>query len=407
MNCRFCGDSLCTLFLSLGSSPLANSFLSAEDLHKPEPWYPLELYLCDNCFLVQLEAFESPDTIFSHYAYFSSYSESWLNHCRRYTHDVISRFNLGPHSLVVEAASNDGYLLQYFAEKNIPILGIEPAHNVAESARKRGIPTESLFLGKETGTFLAEKKGYQADLLIGNNVLAHVPDLNDFIDGICALLKPDGILTMEFPHLMSLIEYTQFDTIYHEHFSYFSYLTVEKVFAAHGITIFDVEEIPTHGGSLRIYAMHAANNPHRTERLFSLAEKERQAGYNQPEAYKSFHQKVSRAKEEILFFFLDAKRKKKKVAGYGAPAKANTLLNYCGIKQDLLEYTVDKNPCKQNLFLPGSRIPIKEPDHIIRTKPDYLVILPWNLKEEIIKQEQSIKEWGGKFVSLIPKVEIV
>ncbi len=406
MNCRFCHAPLEHLFLSLGAAPPSNAYLPADALGRPESCYPLDVHVCGECFLVQLDQYESPEEIFTDYAYFSSYSESWLEHCQRYAGEIIRRLKLGPGSLVIEAASNDGYLLQYFAAQGIPVLGIEPARNVAEVARRKGIPTETLFLGKETGRRLAGQ-GRTADLLIGNNVLAHVPDLNDFVEGLRALLKPGGVLTMEFPHLMHLVDQVQFDTIYHEHFSYFSFLTARRVFAAHQLTVFDVEEVPTHGGSLRIYAARAESAPVVSARVQDLENRELAAGYGDLTLYLGFHRRAEALKREILEFFIEAGRSGKTVAGYGAPAKGNTLLNYCGIKRDFLPYTVDRNPYKQGKFLPGSRIPVMPPDQIHRTRPDYLVILPWNLKTEVMEQMAGIREWGGKFVTFMPRVEIL
>lgn len=407
MNCRFCNKQLIHLFVSLGSSPLSNSYLTSEQLHKMEPFYPLEVYVCDDCFLVQLQEFESPENIFSDYAYFSSYSDTWLKHAKDYVDKMIDLFRIDTKFYVVEIASNDGYLLQYFVEKGIPVLGIEPAVNVAEVARQKGIPTEIVFFGTETAKRLA-KEGKYADLLLGNNVLAHVPNLNDFVRGLKILLKPEGVITMEFPHLMRLMEETQFDTIYHEHFSYFSFLSVEKVFAAHGLTIFDVEELPTHGGSLRIYARHQEDRTKNiSNRVFELRQRENETGYTNIEHYFTFNEKVKAIKRDVLNFLIQAKEDGKTIVGYGAPAKGNTLLNYCGIKTDFIDYTVDRNPYKQGHYLPGSHIPIEAPDKIKETKPDYVFILPWNLKDEIMEQMAFIREWGGKFVIPIPKVMVL
>jgi 2-polyprenyl-3-methyl-5-hydroxy-6-metoxy-1,4-benzoquinol methylase len=405
--CRFCGTSLVNKLVSLGAAPLSNSYLTGDQLHTMEPNYPLEVYVCGDCFLVQLEEFEPPETIFGNYAYFSSYSDSWLRHVKAYAENSIHRFKLNSNSHVLEIASNDGYLLQYFKEKHIPVLGIEPAINVAETAREKGIPTESVFFGSNTAKQLAAKAG-KADLLIGNNVLAHVPDLNDFVGGFKHILKPDGVITMEFPHLMKLIEYTQFDTIYHEHFSYFSLITVEKVFNAHELTIFDVEELPTHGGSLRIYARHkGVDSKPVNKKIEILKQRERDAGYLDIGTYLNFEKQVRKLKREILSFLISAKNQGKVVVGYGAPAKGNTLLNYCGISTDFIDYTVDRNPHKQGFFLPGSRIPIKSPDWIGKTKPDYLMILPWNIKDEIMEQMQHIRQWDGKFVIPVPGVPVL
>ena len=406
MNCRFCNNQLKNRFVSLGSSPLGNSFLTKEQLNKMEPFYPLEVYLCSNCFLVQLLEFESPENIFSDYAYFSSYSDTWLKHAKNYVDKILNLFNISASSYVVEIASNDGYLLQYFIEKGIPVLGIEPAANVAEVAKQKGIPTEVVFFGTNTARRLLSE-GRSADLIVGNNVLAHVPALNDFVEGLKILLKPCGVITMEFPHLMRLIDEVQFDTIYHEHFSYFSFLTVEKVFLAHDLTLFDVEELPTHGGSLRIYARHQEDNTKPvSKRITELRQREIDAGYKDINHYIGFSEKVKGIKWDILKFLIRAKEEGNKIAGYGAPAKGNTLLNYCGIKTDFLTYTVDRSPHKQGHYLPGSHIPIEAPEKIRETKPDYLFILPWNIKEEIMEQMAFIREWGGKFVVPIPQLKV-
>jgi len=407
MNCRFCNTRLKNQFVSLGASPLSNSFRTEEELHRMEPYYPLEVYVCDNCFLVQLDEFESPENIFNDYAYFSSYSDTWLKHAKDYVDKMTGLINLTTQSYVIEIASNDGYLLQYFVEKGIPVLGIEPARNVAEAAIQKGIPTETVFWDTKTAKRLASEGKY-ADLLLGNNVLAHVPNLNDFVEGLKVLLKQQGVITMEFPHLMRLMEETQFDTIYHEHFSYFSFVTVEKVFNAHGLNIFDVEELPTHGGSLRIYACHKEDQTkHISRSVVDLRKKEIASGYTNINHYLSFNDKVKTVKRNILNFFIQAKENGKTIVGYGAPAKGNTLLNYCGLRTDFLDYTVDRNPYKQGRYLPGSHIPIQSPDMIKETKPDYLFILPWNIKEEIMDQMAFIKEWGGRFIIPIPKVEII
>jgi SAM-dependent methyltransferase len=404
--CRFCGSKLEQTFVDLGMSPLCESFLSAEQLNEMEPFYPLHVYVCGKCFLVQLQEYVTPEHIFSDYAYFSSYSDSWLAHAKRYTDQMVERFGINGKSLVVELASNDGYLLQYFVEKKIPVLGIEPAANVAAVATQKGVRTLVKFFGRETARELVTS-GMQADLLLGNNVLAQVPDLNDFVAGMKILLKPQGILTMEFPHLQRLMEENQFDTIYHEHFSYFSSLTAEKIFAAHGLTLFDVEEIPTHGGSLRIYGRHAEDvSKPASARVIELRAREESAGYRRMETYSQFSEQVKETKRKLLEFLIQAKARGKKIAGYGAPGKGNTLLNYCAIRTDFLDYTVDRNPYKHGKFLPGTHIPIYPPEHIRETRPDFLLILPWNLKDEIIKQNAFIREWGGKFVVPIPEVRI-
>jgi len=404
--CRFCSHPLEHTFVNLGMSPLANAFVAQEHLNCAEKFYPLHTYVCGNCFLVQLEEFESPDSIFSDYAYFSSYSDSWLRHAKNYTDLMVERFGFDANSQVIELASNDGYLLQYFQQKGIPVLGIEPAANVAKVAEEKGIPTLVKFFGVETAKELVAR-GKQADLLLGNNVLAHVPDLNDFVAGMKILLKPNGILTMEFPHVLQLIKDNLFDTIYHEHFSYFSFLTVENIFATHGLTLFDVEELSTHGGSLRIYGRHSEGDGKISDRVSLLKSKELEVGLDKLETYLSFREKVKATKRQLLSFLIDIKNQGKSLVGYGAPAKGNTLLNYCGIRTDLLDYTVDRSPHKQGLFLPGTHIPICHPDKIMETKPDYLLILPWNLKDEIIEQMSHIREWGGKFVVPIPQVKVI
>lgn len=405
--CRFCKTTLQHTFVDLGMSPMANSYLKTEQLQRMEPFYPLHTYVCGKCYLVQLPEFESPEHIFSDYAYFSSYSDSWLKHARDYTEMMIARFGFNQYSQVIEIASNDGYLLQYFKEKMVPVLGIEPAANVAEAAIAKQIPAIVKFFGTETAGELATE-GRHADLLLGNNVLAHVPDLNDFVKGMKIALKQRGIITMEFPHLMRLMEENQFDTIYHEHFSYFSFIAVKEVFASHGLKMFDVDELPTHGGSLRIYACHADDSSKLVEkRVNALIKRENDAGFNKLEHYLSFAEKVKQTKRNILNFMIHEKGQGKSFAGYGAPAKGNTLLNYCGIRSDFIDYTVDRSPHKQGLFLPGVHIPICEPDKIKETRPDYLVILPWNLKNEIMEQMSYIREWGGKFIVFIPVVRVI
>jgi SAM-dependent methyltransferase len=404
--CRFCGAALRRTFVDLGMSPLCESYPSATDLNHGEVYYPLHVYLCEQCFLVQLEEYETPDKIFNDYAYFSSYSDSWLKHAENYCDAMVRRFDLGGKSLVIEAASNDGYLLQYFVRRNIPVLGIEPAANVAKVAVEKGIPTLVRFLGTQLANELAAEARC-ADLVLGNNVLAQVPDLNDFVEGLKILLKPEGILTLEFPHLLRLIERNEFDTIYHEHFSYFSMLSTLKIMEAHGMKVFDVEELPTHGGSLRVYACRADAKTHRIEsRVSQLISAEEKAGLSSVKGYESFARQVRQTKIALLDFLLGAARLGKSVAGYGAPGKSATLLHYCGIGKDLIEYTVDRSPYKQGRYLPGTHIPIYHPDRIRETKPDYVIILPWNLKDEIIEQLQYIREWGGQFVVPIPKVTV-
>jgi SAM-dependent methyltransferase len=404
--CRFCGSKLEHIFVDLGVSPLVQSFLSSEQLNQMEPFYPLQVFVCGKCFLVQLHEFVAPENIFSDYLYFASYSDSWLAHAKRYTDEMVKRFPISEASLVIEIASNDGYLLQYFAEKDIPVLGIEPAANVAHVAAQRGISSIVKFFSSDTARELVAA-GKHADLLLGNNVLAHVPDINDFVEGMKILLEPQGVITMEFPHLMQLMEQNQFDTIYHEHFSYFSFLTVEKIFAAHGLVLFDVEELPTHGGSLRIFARHAEDSTKRVgPRVTELRAREESAGYARLETYSRFAEQVKETKRKLLEFLIKAKRNGKKIAAYGAAAKGNTLLNYCAIRTDFLDYTVDRSPYKQGMFLPGTRIPVYSPDQIRRTRPDYLLILPWNLKDEIIQQNAYIRDWGGQFVVPIPEVTV-
>ncbi|MEP1076661.1 class I SAM-dependent methyltransferase [Leptolyngbya sp. PL-A3] len=407
-SCRFCELPLQHTFVNLGISPISNDILSVEQLNRAEKFYPLHTYICEKCLLVQLDVFESHEHIFGDgdYSYFSSYSDSWLRHAKAYTDLMVQRFGFNENSQVIEIASNDGYLLQYFVEKGIPVLGIEPASNVAQVALEKGVPSLVRFFGVETAKELVSK-GKQADLLLGNNVLAHVPDLNDFVAGMKIVLKPNGTLTMEFPHLLQLIEQNQFDTIYHEHFSYFSFLAVEQVFAKHGLTLFDVEEIPTHGGSLRIYGKHSdAPGLEVSDRVTQLKAKEIEAGLDKVETYLTFGEKVKATKWKLQKFLVEAKTAGKTIVGYGAPAKGNTLLNYCGVGADAIDYTVDRNPHKQGMFLPGTHIPIYAPDKINETRPDYVLILPWNLKKEIITQMSGIRDWGGKFVVPIPEVQV-
>jgi SAM-dependent methyltransferase len=404
--CRFCGKVLQDVFCDLGTSPPSNSYLSEDQLDASETFFPLLAYVCSRCFLVQLPQFQNPAEIFSDYAYFSSYSETWLRHSREYADYMMSRFGYDESSLVVEVASNDGYLLTYFRDLNVPVLGIEPAANVASVAESKGIPTRVCFFGEQTAkTLLAE--GIQADLLVGNNVLAHVPDLNDFVRGLAILLKPDGVLTMEFPHLLRLIQESQFDTIYHEHFSYFSFTTVEAVFAHHGITLFDVQELSTHGGSIRIFGMRSGSAAKASQAVQDMRRTEAAAGLDRVETYTAFGERAKRVKRSLLSFLVGAKDAGKSVVGYGAPAKGNTLLNYCGVRNDLVEYTVDINPHKQGLFLPGTRIPIFAPERIRETRPDYVLILPWNLKSEIARQLAFVKDWGGQLVIPIPQTQVV
>jgi len=387
-------------------SPLAESWVKPSQLNQMEPFYPLHVYVCERCFLVQLEEFESPDHIFSDYAYFSSYSESWLQHAKSYVEMAAKRFQLSDACHVVEIASNDGYLLRNFVEKGIPCLGIEPAANVAKVAVERGIPTRVRFFGEQTARDLLSE-GLQADLIVGNNVLAHVPALNDFVEGLKILLKPHGTITMEFPHLMQLIDNNQFDTIYHEHFSYLSFLTVERVFASHGLALYDVEELSTHGGSLRIYARHAEDPSKPISRNANeVKAREQAAGFNKLETYLSFTEKVKETKRQLLEFLIDKKRNDKTIVAYGAAAKGVTLLNYCGVRTDFIDYAVDVSPHKQGYYMPGVHIPIWHPDKIKETRPDYVLILPWNLKDEITRQMTDIGQWGGQFVVPIPALTV-
>lgn len=404
--CRFCDRPLQHTFANLGMSPLANSYIKPAQMNQVERFFPLHALVCDGCFLVQLQEFESPEAIFGDYAYFSSFSDSFLQHAKAYVEMAVDRFKLNGKSQVVEIASNDGYLLQYFVQKGIPVLGIEPAANVAEVARKRGITSLVKFFGTRTALEM-KQEGRQADLLVGNNVLAHVPNLNDFVAGIKIVLKAEGVVTMEFPHLVRLIEDGLFDTIYHEHFSYFSFFTVEQVFAKHGLVLFDVEEVSTHGGSLRIFGQHAEHDALPiSPRVTELKQREKDLKLDRLEPYLTFSGRVEQVKRNLLRFLIDAKDAKKVIAAYGAPAKGNTLLNYCGIRTDFIDYTIDRSPHKQGQYLPGSHIPILSPDAAKETKPDYLLILAWNLKDEIMEQMRFIREWGGRFVVPLPDVTI-
>jgi SAM-dependent methyltransferase len=405
-NCLFCSAPLSHSVVDLGMSPLCESYLAADQLNRMEPFYPLHVYVCEQCFLVQVQEYVSPEGIFSEYAYFSSYSDSWLAHARAYVDMITTRLGLTAASQVVELGSNDGYLLQHFLPKGIPVVGVEPAKNIAAAAVAKGVPTVPELFGRRIGRQLVAD-GIQADLLCGANVLAQVPDLNDFVGGMKLLLKPRGVLTVEFPHLMRLMEENQFDTIYHEHFSYFSFLTAERIFAAHGLTLFDVEELPTHGGSLRIYGRHAENDEIDIgARVVELRAREIASGFTRLDRYASFTEQVHETKRKLLEFLIGARRAGKSIAGYGAPGKGNTLLNYCGIRTDFVEYTVDRNPYKHGRFLPGTHIPIYPPDRIWTTRPDYLLILPWNLKDEIMEQMAGIRGWGGQFVVPIPDVKV-
>lgn len=404
--CRFCGASLRRTFVDLGMSPLCETYPAVEELNQGETYYPLHVYVCERCWLVQLEEYESPESIFSDYAYFASYSDSWLKHCEKYCGEMRSRFGLGEQSFVAEVASNDGYLLQYFVKLGVPVLGIEPAANVAKAAVEKGVPTLVRFFGAALARELAAE-GRCADLVAGNNVLAQVPDLNDFVEGLKLLLKRDGVLTLEFPHLLRLIELNEFDTIYHEHFSYFSLLSAIEILKAHGLRVFDVEELKSHGGSLRIFACRAESEAHTLlPNVQKVLDDEIAAQLDRVEGYEGFARQVRETKLAFVEFLLTAAREGKSVAGYGAPGKSATLLHYCGVGKDLMEYTVDRSTYKQGRHLPGNHIPIYPPDRIRETKPDYVVILPWNLKNEIMQQLQYIREWGGRFVVPVPRVTV-
>ncbi len=406
--CRFCGQGLKHTFVDLGTSPLCQRHVTPARFDHAESIYPLHVYVCDSCFLVQLPAYVPREEIFdAEYGYFSSFSETWLRHAESYVQMMIPRFGLGAGSRVVEVASNDGYLLQYFKRAGVPVLGIEPTENTAAVAIKNGIPSLTKFFGRATAAEVRQSHG-PANLILGNNVLAHVPDINDFVGGMKVLLAPGGVVTMEFPQLLHLVDRNYWDTIYHEHFSYLSFTTVEKIFAHHGLVLFDVDELSTHGGSIRIYARHAddaAKPVH--ERVPAMREREKQAGHFDLDYYRRFGERVKESKRAILSFLIDAKRQGKTVVAYGAPGKGNTLLNYCGIRTDMIDYTVDRSPHKQGNFLPGTRLPIHAPDKIRETRPDYLFLLPWNLKDEIVRQMADIRSWGGKFVVPIPTVQVI
>lgn len=408
MNCRFCKHHIETEFADLVNSPASNSYLTFEQLNEPEVFYPLKVMVCEKCFLVQVDEYKKSGDIFNaDYAYFSSFSTSWLAHCKKYTEMMIARFGFNDKSLVTEIASNDGYLLQYFKENNVPVLGIEPTANTAAVAIKKGIPSVVDFFGVRLATQLS-KEGKKSDLLLGNNVLAHVPDIMDFVGGMKIILKDNGVITMEFPHLFQLVLNNQFDTIYHEHFSYLSFTTVSKIFEANGLEMFDVEEVPTHGGSLRIFAKHKTDSSKPIgPNVANMLKKEKDAGIVSLDYYKNFQIKIETVKNDLLEFLLHQKKAGKKVAAYGAAAKGNTLLNYCGVKNDLIRFVVDANPAKQNKFMPASHIPIMLETQIKADKPDYIIILPWNIKDEIVKQLDYVNAWGCKFVVPIPKLQIL
>jgi len=407
MACRACGAPVRETLVDLGMSPLCESYVAAEDVDRMEPFYPLHVFVCERCFLAQLREYVSAEAIFGEYAYFSSYSDSWLRHAEEFTAMTTARFGLGPKSRVVELASNDGYLLQYFVRAGIPVLGVEPAANVARVAEERGVRTLVAFFGPDTARQL-RSEGWSADLMVGNNVLAQVPDLNGFVAGIKIGLADHGVATLEFPHIVRMIEENQFDTIYHEHFSYFSLSTVASLFDRHGLTVFDVEELATHGGSLRVYARHAEDTTQPIgPRVGELLEREERLGVGTLGYYRTFAERVKETKRKLLEFLIDAKRRGKRVVGYGAPGKGNTLLNYCGIRTDFVDFTVDRNPYKQGRFLPGTHIPIYPPERLEEARPDYVLILPWNLKDEIVKQLAGIRAWGGQFVVPIPTLQVL
>jgi SAM-dependent methyltransferase len=404
--CRICRSPVRHTFVDLGMSPLCESFVPADQLNQMEAYYPLHALVCEKCFLVQLQEYVSPDHIFSEYAYFSSYSTSWVEHARTYCHAITERLRLGPDSLAVELASNDGYLLQHFQPLGVPTLGIEPAANVAEAARRRNVPTLVEFFG----TALADRlvsEGKRADLIIGNNVLAQVPDLNDFVAGMKRLLAPEGVITLEFPHLERLIAENQFDTIYHEHFSYFSFVTTDRLAELHGLKIIDVEKLKTHGGSLRVYLAHAASSHKPSPRVAELLDHEIDNGFLEIEAYARFAEQVRRTKRNLLSFLIACKEQGKRICAYGAPGKGNTLLNYCGIGPDFIDFAVDRNPYKHGRFTPGMHIPIKPVAAIDEAKPDYLLVLPWNLKDEIVSQMRHVGDWGCRFIIPIPEVHVI
>lgn len=409
MQCRFCKTELEHVFIDLINSPASNSFLTKEQLNEPETFYPLKVYTCHTCFLVQVDEYKKSDAIFdSNYAYFSSYSTSWLAHAKRYADMMVERFGFTDQSQVIEIASNDGYLLQYFKEKNIPVMGIEPTANTAEVAVAKGIKTIVEFFGVELADRLANHWEVKADLLLGNNVLAHVPDITDFVGGMKIILAEKGVITMEFPHLMQLVDNNQFDTIYHEHFSYLSFYTVKQIFEAAGLEMFDVDEIPTHGGSLRIYAKHQEDfTKDISPNVAAVLKKEMDKGIAALSYYDNFQQKALKVKLDMTSFLIEQKRAGKKVAAYGAAAKGNTLLNYCGIKNDLIEFVVDANPHKQNKWMPASHIPVMNEEYLKEHQPDFVIILPWNLKDEITAQLSYIKEWGGQFVIPIPNLQVI
>ena len=407
MKCRHCGAELTHTFIDLGSAPPSNSYLTAETMKEPEKWYPLKVMVCDHCWLVQTEDFVGVEEMFSqHYAYFSSYSTTWIKHASNYVDAMVERFRLNAESNVVEIAANDGYLLQFVKDKGIPCYGIEPTQSTAKAARKKGLEIIEKFFGVTMAEELAGQ-GRQADLAVANNVLAHVPDINDFIKGFSILLKPNGVATFEFPHLLNLVHQNQFDTIYHEHYSYLSLTAICTIFGMSGLTVFDVEEIPTHGGSLRVYAKRKDSGVHElSQHVAELLQRETEVGMNSAAFYAGFEAKANKVKNDLLAFLIKAQKTEKTVAGYGAAAKGNTLLNYAGVRPDLLPYVVDRNPAKQDMYLPGCRIPIVTEEHLKQNKPDYVIILPWNLRAEVVEQLAYIRDWGGQFVTAIPTLKV-
>ncbi|MFA5234905.1 MAG: class I SAM-dependent methyltransferase [Sulfurimonas sp.] len=403
MKCRFCKTELNDIFVDLVNSPASNSYLTKEQLDEPEVFYPLKIFVCQKCKLVQIDEYKKSDDIFDKdYAYFSSYSTSWLTHAKNYVEMITKRLSLDKNSQVTEIASNDGYLLQYFKEKNIPCIGIEPTKSTADVAREKGIEVVEDFFGSSMAQTLAK-----SDLILGNNVLAHVPDINDFVKGLKIALKENGTITMEFPHLLNIIEENQFDTIYHEHFSYLSFYTVKQIFEKQGLKLYDVEKLPTHGGSLRIYASHLENPVEISQKVEHLLKEEKAFGLMEMDIYQGFQEKANKVKYDLLAFLLEAKKENKKVVAYGAAAKGNTLLNYAGVKNDLIEFVVDKSPHKQCKYLPASHIPIVSEQKISELKPEYVLILPWNIKDEVIEQLSYIKEWNGKFVVAVPELKVL
>jgi SAM-dependent methyltransferase len=404
--CRLCNTPLTTTFVNLGMSPLCESVLTGDQIDQMEPFFPLHVLVCNNCFLVQLREYVKPESIFTEYDYFSSYSTSWVEHARRYCEMIQARLKLDQNSQIYEIASNDGYLLQHFVRLGIPVTGIEPAANVAAAAREKNVPTIVEFFGVDLARRLISE-GKRADLIIGNNVLAQVPDLNDFVGGMAHFLSPNGVITLEFPHLERLIDENQFDTIYHEHFSYFSFVTIDRLAKQHGLQLFDVEQLATHGGSLRVYLCRADADHSPSSAVDALLAHEKQRGFYEINTYTKFSPKVHQTKRQLLSFLIELKEKGARVCGYGAPGKGNTFLNYCGIGVDFLDFTVDRNPYKHGLFTPGMHIPIHPVSAIDDARPDYLLVLPWNLKQEIIEQMRHVGDWGCKFIFAIPSVEVI